>query len=262
MTTVLLAGDSWGIGVFKNDPVSGYGPVGLGIQSLLQDLGINVVNISKAGGANWLMIDRLNGHWNNFYRCSFGVDPADRVDVNMNDIECIVFLQTDVFREKYTYVKETTEAQGTTKKWLDESFISHLLKYDSLTDFINQYFNGMYIALNDVGQKYNKPILCIGGWSKLHQDIVNYPNLIPLIPSAAKLLVPSIQEDVFLSDPEWFIQLSDHPLIMKKFGNEIKMMTVQTGEKFNAVCSAWGDVHPDIDGYKKIVDQILPYLVK
>ena len=47
------------MGVFKmiNDQ---YGPTGEGIETLLKSYGHNVINISKAGGSNWLMVDRLN----------------------------------------------------------------------------------------------------------------------------------------------------------------------------------------------------------
>lgn len=260
--TVLLAGDSWGIGVFENHPVTGYGPTGEGIHTILRSMNIPVVNISKAGGANWLQLDRMNGEWNNFLRCKYGVDPADRVDVDFKKIGEVVFLQTDVFREHYYHIKEHPDATETIRKWLDDDFVESLLHYDSISQFIEQYFSSLYLELNNIGITHNKKILCIGGWSKLHPSISNYSNLVPVIMSSAQLLIPTLESDVYASDPDWFVQFSDNAKIMKKFGNEVKKMTIDAHTKFDAVINNWHEVHPKIDGYEKIVAQLIPYLTK
>jgi hypothetical protein len=69
-----------------------------------------------------------------------------------------------------------------------------------------------------------------------------------------------LKEDIYLSDPEWYLQLADEAKFMKKFGDEFKIMSIQSAEKLDLIYSNWHEVHPPIEGYQKIVDQILPYL--
>lgn len=257
-TKILLAGDSWGIGVFNNSQ-GDYGPTGEGIHTILTNLGYHVINISKAGGANWLMIDRLNDNWNNHKRCLYGVDQQDKKDFQIDEINHIIFLQTDIFRENYCYIKETPDSIVTQKKWLNQNFVDSLLNYNSIHDFIESYFQSFYTELNYFGQKHNKKILCVGGWNRLHQSISNYSNLVPVITSACQFLVPDLIEDVYLSDPEWFLQLDQNPKIVEKFNVELKTMAIKTSDKYCKLVTKWNDCHPTIDGYQKITEKILEY---
>ena len=257
-TKILLAGDSWGIGVFKNNN-GDYGPTGEGIHTILASLGYNVINISKAGGANWLMVDRLNHKWNNQTRCYYGVDSQDKQDFKIDEITHIIFLKTYIFRENYWYIKETPESSVTQKKWLNQDFVDSLLNYDSIQNFIDSYFHSFYTELNNFGQKHNKKILCVGGWNKLHPSISNYSHLVPAITSACQFLVPELLEDVYLSDPEWFVQLDQNPEIVKKFNVELKTMAVQTSDKYFRLVTEWNDCHPAIEGYQKITEKLLSF---
>ena len=100
----------------------------------------------------------------------------------------------------------------------------------------------------------------IGGWSQLHPSIVHYPNLIPVVSSATKLLIPELEKDLYLSDPEWYSQLADESEFMTKFGDEFKSMTIAVNDKLELIYNNWnGEVHPDIIGYGKLADQLLSH---
>lgn len=254
---ILLAGDSWGIGVFETRNGI-YGPIGQGIQTILESLGHEVINISRAGGSNWLMIERLNGQWDKSNRCLFGVNPEDQKSFNLDDIDYIIFLQTDIFRERHYYGKQYEHSDDTKHKILEQVFVDSLLGYSSIEEFVNQYFTELYTALDAL----QKPILCIGGWAKLHPDIKQFDNLIPVLYSATQVLIPELEQDTYLSDPEWFLQLDQNSKIMDKFGSELKSMAIANAEKMEHVYSHWHEVHPNLAGYQQIVDFILPYLQK
>jgi len=260
MSTFLLAGDSWGIGVFEGKDNT-YGPIGQGIDTILKSQGHRVTNISKAGGSNWLMIDRLEGNWGDTGRCLFGHSHHEEiVNIEWDTIDYVIFLQTDIFRENYLYVnKDNTDTRLTWKK-LDDTFVKSLFLYDSMQSMIDDYFLKFYTKLNLIGASQNKKILLLGCWSKLHPSILNYSNLIPVVSSATQLLIPTLTWDVYLSDPEWYTELSNHKEFMKKYGSEFKQMTIDANRKLELIYSEWKEVHPSIEGYQRLVDEIIFYL--
>jgi hypothetical protein len=261
MANILISGDSWGIGVFTGADDT-YGPTGQGIHTILESLGHTIINISKGGGSNWLMIDRLEHRWGNTGKCSFGIDPLDKIDFDLTTVDYILFLQTDIFRERHYYGKQYESDTKGSWKILEQAFVDSLLNFNTLDQFTINYFDEFYSKLNSIGQQHNKKILMIGGWSQLHPSIVNYPNLIPVVHSATKLLIPELEEDLYLSDPEWYSQLADDSEFMQQFGNEFKKMTLVNANKLNLIYNKWNEVHPNIQGYQTIVDNILPYLAK
>lgn len=252
---ILLAGDSWGVGVFSGTG-DNYGPTGQGVQTILENLGHTVINISKGGGSNWLMMDRLDGHWEDTGRCLFGATGPEIV-VDLKTIDYIVFFQTDIFRERHYYGKQFPTDQHTRWKILEQAFVDGLQQYTTLDDAINDYFLKLYTKLNS----YNKTVLCIGGWSQLHPSIAKYHNLIPVVPSATKLLIPELEEDCHLSDPEWYIQLANDKKFISKFGNEFKTMTVTNAKKLELIYKHWNEVHPPMAGYEVLAKKIQEYLL-
>ena len=253
MSTILIAGDSWGIGVFSGTG-DNYGPVGIGIHSILQNYGHTVINISKGGGSNWLMMDRLDQKWYNTGSCILGAtDPQIKFD--LLTVDYIIFLQTDIFRERHYYVKQFPTDKETRWKMLEQEFVDSIQSYMTLDAYIDHYFTKLYNKLNS----YGKPVLCVGGWCQLHPKINQYNNLIAAVSSATKLLIPELNCDTYLSDPEWYIQLANDSKFMEKFGNQFKPMSIQNADKLSLIYQHWNEVHPDIYGYQKIVDQLLPY---
>lgn len=223
---ILLAGDSWGIGVYQGYDDT-YAPTGEGIHSILKNLGYNITNVSKAGANNSEILTNIHR------------------SISLSDL--VIFIQTDPFREHSHFENKF--------KILDKKFIESLLTYKSLDQYFSQYFNQIYTVLNS----YNKPIVCVGGWGMLHSDIVNYSNLIPAIPSATKLIIPQLEADVYLSDFEWFPQLHDFPNFVNTFP-EIKDIALASSKKFKMLCDHCGDCHPNLIGYQKIVNELLRYL--
>jgi len=256
MANILLAGDSWGIGVFA-DQGQGYGPTGQGIASILTSQGHTVYNISKAGGSNWLMIDRLEGNWNNTKRCLFGVDPRDRIEFDLAKMDHIIFLQTDIFRERHYYDKQHPDDVDHRYKILEQKFVDSLLDCESLEAYINSYFARFYTRLDRFIGYYHKKVLMLGCWSQLHPSIVNYPNLVNVATSATKLLIPELERDVYMSDAEWYTQLADNPRFMQKFGKEFKPMTIDAENKLMLICKYWKEVHPDLQGYQRLTDVLV-----
>jgi hypothetical protein len=238
MSNILIAGDSWGMGVFCGVG-DNYGPIGQGIHSILESRGHIVTNISKGGGSNGLMIERL--------------DTSE-----LSDVDYIIFLQTDIFREHYYYGKQYPDDVGTKWKILEQEFVDSLLTYDTLQDYIDNYFINLYSALNS----YNKQIIMVGGWSQLHPSIENYENLIPAVYSATKLLIPELKQDGYLSDPEWFTQLNKESNFMRKFGQEFKQLAVNNADKLDLIYQNWNEVHPDLHGYQTIVESLLVYFAR
>jgi len=256
---ILIAGDSWGVGVFSGVG-DNYAPTGEGIQSILESMGHTITNISQGGGSNWLMIDRLEGQWHHTGRSLYGTFLDKIVEFDLNSINHIIFLQTDIFREKYLYVKQTPEDTHTKWKALDQKFVDSLTNWASMQAMIDDYFTGFYSKLNSIAIKYNIKILCVGGWSQLHPSITNYSNLVAAVPSATKLLIPELKQDGYLSDPEWFSQLDKEPAFMQKFGTEFKQLAIDNADKLDLIYRNWHEVHPDIHGYQKIVDVLVKYL--
>jgi hypothetical protein len=262
MSTIVLAGDSWGIGVFGGVG-SNYGPLGIGPASILQEHGHTVINISKAGGSNWLQLDRMEGNWNNTGKSLYGHSHSEEYkEIAWDTVDYIVFLQTDIFREHYLYVKKPPDAEFTQWKELEHKFVDSLLNYDSLDDMIADYFSKFYTKLNEIALHRNVQVLMLGCWGQLHPSVNQYSNLTSVVPSATKLLIPNLLEDVYLSDPEWYSQLADTPKFMQKFGSEFKPMSIVAAEKLDLIYKHWKEVHPDITGYSKLVDELLPYFGK
>ena len=237
MANILIAGDSWGIGVFSGQGDT-YGPTGQGIQTILEEKGHTVSNISKGGGSNGLMIERLSVF-------------------DLSTVDYIIFLQTDIFREHHYYGKQYPTDISTRWKLLEQSFVDSLSEYDSIQQYIDKYFDRLYSTLNS----YNKLILMVGGWSQLHPSVTKYPNLIPAVYSATKLLIPELKQDGYLSDPEWFTQLDKDLAFMRKFDQEFKQLAINNADKLGLIYQNWHEVHPDIDGYRKITEEILAKLV-
>jgi hypothetical protein len=261
MQSILIAGDSWGVGVFSGQGDS-YRATGEGIHSILTEMGHEVINISKMGIANALMLDRLEGKWHDTGSCLFGADVRDKVKFDLESIDHIVFLQTDIFRERYYYAKKYPEDPETRWKTLEQEFIIALRQYTSLNEIIDNYFDKFYTRLNSFAVKHNKKILMIGGWSQLHPSISRYSNLVAVVPSATKLLIPELKRDVYMSDPEWYSLLANDKEFMSNVGTAFKQLTIDAEDKLKLIYKHWNEVHPNLQGYRRLVDEILPYLVK
>jgi len=226
---VLLAGDSWGVGVYEKTP-NAYKPAGLGLHTF-----INCQNISEPGISNTKIINNIK--------------QAEQSDIT-------IFLQTDIFRENSYHGVKGTE---TNWRWLHESFIQKLLTYSSIEQYIFEYFQNIYSLLDELAKNRQQKIMCIGGWSDLHPSIINYSNLVPVIYSSTQTLIPDSPTGVYISDFEYFLQF-DNTLIENKFSAELKEIALASSKKFELSCQHWGDVHPNLAGYEVLAKKITDYL--
>ena len=65
-----------------------------------------------------------------------------------------------------------------------------------------------------------------------------------------------------ISFHEYFVDLSKDKKFMDKFNSEFKQIAIQSSHKFEESCRAWDGVHPNIEGYQLVVDQLLTYFAK
>ena len=151
MSTILLAADSWGVGVFANNANGEYGPTGEGIHNIFNEHGHQVINISKGGGSNWLMIDRLNGRWGKTDNCHWGAltmgvphcapyEMLTEPHISWDQIDHMVFIRTDIFRDQAYYAKRYPTSEFAQWKTLTDDFIKKLMTYNRIGDFIIDYF--------------------------------------------------------------------------------------------------------------------------
>jgi len=235
MKHILIAGDSWGIGEYQGTGAE-YKPTGHGLEQIFQTNGYLVTNVSQPGCSNTDIVSQLSKQ-------------------KLEKFDIVLFLQTDAFREHSYHGLYNNEPNW---RILDSNFIEELLNYHSLADYFDDYYNELYYQLS----QFNKEIFCIGGWSMLHTSIASYENLIPIIPSATRLILKKPIKDVYLSDFEWFNQLDQHQKFMEKFNIEFKQIATDSSDKFNLICKEWNDVHPTADGYQILADNLVKFIDK
>ena len=181
--------------------------------------------------------------------------------IEWDQINHLVFIQTDIFRDQAYYDKRYPTSATTQWKTLTKDFVNKLMTYNTIGDFIIDYFEKMYTALDQVGKDRNQKILCVGGWSKLHPIINDYSNLVPVVTSCPELLIPGFKKDTYMSDFEYWVTLSENDEFVNYFGDEFKQFAIDVNEKYKAVTDAFNDSHPTMDGYKLIAKEILPYII-
>lgn len=235
MKSILISGDSWGIGEYQRSG-SDYAPTGHGLESIFKDLGYSVTNVSKAGCSNNDIVNSLTA-------------------TPIKDFDIVLFLQTDAFREHSHHGLYNNEPNW---RILDSNFITELLNYNSLADYFDDYYNELYLNLSNL----DKEIYCIGGWSMLHPSIASYENLIPIIPSATRVILKKSIVDCYISDFEWIKQLDEHESFMAKFGHEFKQIATNSADKFDLICREWNDVHPTAGGYQILADNLVKFIDK
>lgn len=228
---VLLAGDSWGIGVYKKT-LNDYKPTGQGLQTF-----IDCDNISYPGISNTEIINNI--------------EKAD-------NSAATIFLQTDILREQSYHGTKGNELYW---RCLHDEFIQQLLRYNSIKQYIEEYFSIIYSRLDNLAKKRNQQILCVGGWSDLHPSIVNYKNLTPVIYSCTQTLIAESPCGVYISDFEYFLQFNE-TLVRDQFNIELKEIALASSKKFDLCCQYWGDVHPTLEAYEVLAKIIQKHLLR
>jgi len=224
---ILIAGDSWGCGVWG----PGSGPFhpfrGLkhrGIEQFLVDDGYDVINVSYGGASNFDIIKRMEPL---VYRYSY---------------DYIFYIKTDPLRELYP---AWTEGNTSNDKL-------HFPNYERILYTIDYNSNSCYEMLNRMGV----PIHMIGGCGTINETLLEkYSNLKLVLKSIPKYLCPNytIPEVWFSSD--WYKHIDEK----WDLSNIDKVLEQQRRvEWLNKNCKHFKDdhAHPDKDGYFKVYQYI------
>jgi hypothetical protein len=160
---ILIVGDSWGSGVWSARPDRMGKVVHPGITFFLQQLGLNVTNVSRSGSAHSQLYNFL-------------------IKTDLKKFDYILVFHSNPIRELfkgkklyYRFFDDLPKCSVTIDR-LEE--IYHIL----VTDF--------YQNLNSLGTK----IHLLGGHNKIDPVIKDYPNLIDFIPSMREHFYPNFTE--------------------------------------------------------------------
>jgi hypothetical protein len=153
MKKILIGGDSWGCGEWKSVRHEHYGVSHGGLAQYLKEDGFAVTNVSCGGNRNSKSIEQM------------------ATELDKADYDHVIWFQTEPLRD----LNPCTD------------FNSLFGSYQELLDHSNTLLNCHYQMLDQLKHQ----VICIGGCSKLHSDIHNYENLIPLVPSMIELLLPN-----------------------------------------------------------------------
>ena len=206
---VWIVGDSWGCGEWFYDGTN-YGVIHTGLEHYLREYGCEVTNLSEGGSENQRIVDILQGR------------------ANMPKPDYIFWFQTDPIRDVRPFDQETFPKDVNSLKKLGETLM-----------------NKTYKQLNDL----DVPIHCMGGVSKLHDSIKNYPNLIPLIPSIVEMF-GGVDVGFWISD---WIQC-DHLNFSDSFLTELE------NHPQNTLPKQWffpDGNHPNREAHRRIFEYIL-----
>ena len=158
---VLVTGDSWGCGVWKNKQVVHEGLVWY----LQHKYNHTVTNVSKAGCSNLRNLHKLR-------------------TTNLNEYDFIIVYYSNPFLD----IKTTDDFSyfNVPDKSLDDNFITQL--HENLTCTYLKNLNSL-----------SKKIYLVGGHNKVSTQYINYNNVIALIPSIREFFYPTFIEPEVIS---------------------------------------------------------------
>jgi hypothetical protein len=201
---------------------NGQGVKHKGLEFYLTTAGYDVVNTSEGASSNNDAVSRI-------------IHAFD------NSINLIIFIQTDPLRNLRPY----------------NGFKDQFKTYDQLIEYQNYSLSITYDQLNNIG----KPIICLGGCSKLNISFIkNFSNLIPLIPSIPEWLVPDYtMPDIWQSD--WWQQIGrqfDIDSLDKLLQNR-KMQDSMAKKKYEKYFQPDGS-HANRHAWKMVYDYLNNYI--
>lgn len=228
---ILIAGDSWGAGVWKNItlPKLHKKRIHNGLEFFLKEYGHDVDNISTPGGSNFNTLCLLQ-------------------DINLSNYELIIIFYTNSLRDlhrPYKLLKHlNVEDRSVTLELLEK------VHDDLSTDF----FNNLNLL--------NKKIYFLGGHSKVNFSNINYVNLKILIPSLREWFYPNYIQDHYsglYQDNAWIKKHENltnklHLSVLDKiasYKNKTSEMIANQKKYFYP-----DDYHLNIEGHKKLADYI------
>ncbi len=220
MSSILIAGDSWGCGEWLDSFLHGRNILAhTGIEQFLKDDGHDVVNASATGQSNKVVVGRL-------------IDALSK-----KNFDYIFWIQTDPLRD------------------LRPNYFHPLSKLRTVDDFYqlgNSLLEPTYERLNSLGV----PIHCIGGLGKLNLELMkDKENLIPFIPCVVELVIDNyVRYPLAFSD--W---LDDIPKEFEELDELVRLKHEYdkwyTDEPFKTFFYPDGR-HPNREAHKRIYEVI------
>lgn len=218
---ILLAGDSWGCGVWvvkKNEPAY---VIHRGIEQFMLDDKHEIVNISMGASSNISTLNRIT-----------------RTGNNLDKFDYVFVIESSPLRDVGCLDKNINSA-----KWFNN--------YEHLVNINNNRRFEFYSILNSFG----KDIYLLGGCSTVDEDIAKkFNNIKVLIPSIPKFLSPEyIEPEIYVDS--WIKHVDD------RYDLETLDKLIEQQKKWfwlNKNCSHFKDdhAHPDRHGYEKVYNYI------
>lgn len=235
---ILIAGDSWGAGVWVNtdQPYLHKKRIHNGSEFFLKEYGHDVNNISTPGGSNNQTLSLLE-------------------TINLGKYELIILFYTNPLRDLYQPNKLLKHLN-----FADRTVSQHLL--ESIHDELSKDF------LNNLNLLNNK-IYLLGGHSKVNFKNITYTNLKVLIPSIREWFYPNYVQEHYsgiYQDGGWF-KHSTHKNLADKLDLElldaISNYKFKTDEMIRNQKKYFypDDYHLNIEGHKKLSDHIQDQII-
>ncbi len=237
--TILIAGDSWGVGEWldaEGDTIWQHRVSHAGLQRLLLDKKQKVINLSRPGGNN---ADIWNTCLSAFYNANY-----------QESIRCVIVFQTEWQRDvcDHWHIYEV----------IDRSF--EQLK--------SRWTSRLYIKLSEIACLYDLPIYIIGGssdtiWMSKLQD--HYPGLEIVCQSMTNLLIndnPRIDDPIMISTQASLLETISH-IKCDNLSSEDKIYMMQEFEQSKQRLDNWSDnprwfypdgIHANQRGHEKLFD--------
>ena len=240
--SIIIAGDSWGVGEFSEDGESRIGSDKVshsGLQHYFEEHNQTILNLSKPGGSNV----------ESFLRCANFIENNPRLQ---NRIKSIIVFQTEWVRDV-----------------MDGWHIHECLE-SSLEDLKSQWVSRFYSRFSALSQKYNIPVYIIGGCSDtlwLDNMHIEYPGVQIVCQSLTNLLVDGnhrIEQPTLVSCQ---YHLLEKIILLKnnKISDSDKLLLINESTASKNRIKIWRSqkywfypdgIHPNREGYKKLFEHL------
>lgn len=220
---ILLAGDSWGCGVWKHSKIPFQKPTLMhkGIEQYMLDDGHEVINVSKGGISNEKIIDRMK-------------------PVINDNFDYIFYIQTDPLRD--IFKSDNFQEKS---KWFED--------YQSLLEINNRLMLDTYNKLNNFG----KTIHMIGGCSKVKSNMLEqFSNLKLVICSIPELIVDNFEISEIVCTGLWWKKNLDERWSLETIDKILEQQRKWVWLALNSPHFKEDRHHPDRHGYEKAYNYI------
>ena len=170
--SIIIAGDSWGLGEWHVDSEKKYGVAHGGLAEYLRLDNVNVINLSVPASSNWQTLDRLTYFFD-----------SGAVSLLKESVDKIFIFQTE-------WIREFRLRWHNPVKFSNPVISYHITKFTQ--DLRDSNLTLWYNALNEFAAKHSVSISLIGGCSDIAP--ISYPNVSVACQSLTNLLITGCSE--------------------------------------------------------------------